>query len=49
MTEEAKKEEKEGVCKETGATIRTEPQSPDWEAWWFHRDCYWKMQEILYD
>jgi hypothetical protein len=52
MDEEPKKEEKEGICwlcKQPGANIRTEPQAPDWEAWWFHKDCYWKLQEILYD
>ena len=36
-------------CKKPGANIRTEPQSPDNEAWWFHKDCYWKLQEVLYD
>jgi len=37
------------LCKKEGAKICTEPQSPDWEEWWFHKDCYWKLQDILYN
>ncbi len=35
-------------CKKPGATIQTVPQAPDWEEWWFHSDCYWKLQDVLY-
>lgn len=35
-------------CKKPGATIRTEPQPPDNEAWWFHPACYWELQDMLY-
>jgi len=36
------------MCKKGGATIRTRPQPPDNEEWWFHEKCYWNLQDILY-
>lgn len=37
------------LCKHTGATIKAEPQSPDWKVWWFHKNCYWQLQTLIYD
>ena len=36
------------LCTKVGATIRTKPEPPDYEVWWFHADCYWQFQELLY-
>lgn len=36
------------MCKKPDATIRTEPQPPDNQEWWFHPKCYWKLQDVLY-
>jgi hypothetical protein len=35
-------------CSLTGATLKVEPLPPDYQAWWFHRECYWKLQDLLY-
>lgn len=37
------------LCKQPGATIETEPEPPDMEAWWFHPECHKKLQAILYN
>lgn len=36
------------LCKKTNPTIRTKPQPPDNEEWWFHEKCYLELQDILY-
>jgi hypothetical protein len=36
-------------CKQLGATIRTAPQPPDNEEWWFHEECYWELQAVMDD